>query len=266
MEDLDDAIALVYAQPPGDFVVARTALVKQLKADKRKDDAATVAALRRPTKLAWALGQAVRRAPDPATAYFDAIAALGQPGADLRRRTAELRDAVAALARAAQGVEAGEAIAAFMATAADPDATRALRLGRLADVPAAGGFGPGALSPGPAEVLDAPAPAADHLQEGAPGKPADEERPGQEGPDRDEAAEQERREQAKRERAAHRAAAAAEVDEAAAAEAAAADRVSAAQAAVEAAQLELATARAALEQAHAAAEEAAERLRAVEQG
>ena len=44
MDDLDADVALVYAQPPSGFVAARSALVKELKSAKRKDDAASVAA------------------------------------------------------------------------------------------------------------------------------------------------------------------------------------------------------------------------------
>lgn len=150
MDDLDAAIALVYAQPPSGFVTARGALVKELKAAKRKEDAAAITALRRPTKQAWAVGEAVRRAPEPAAAYFAAIEALSGPGGDLRQRTADLRTAVTALVEAIEGVDGGDATAALLATAADPGATDALRRGRLAEVPVAGGFGGLSLGVGPA--------------------------------------------------------------------------------------------------------------------
>jgi hypothetical protein len=149
VDDLDDAIGLVYAQEPTGFVTARNTLVKELKAAKRKEDAAQVAALRRPTKLAWAMGAAVRSEPSAAASFQDAVAALAASGADIRARTADLRKAVQALSAAAavHGVDAGDAEAGFLAVAADPEAATALRQGRLADVPAAGGFG---LSPMPA--------------------------------------------------------------------------------------------------------------------
>jgi hypothetical protein len=143
VDDLDEAIALVYAQNPAGFVSARGTLVKELKAAKRKDDAAAVAALRKPSKLAWAVGDAARREPEAARAFEDAVDALSTPGADVRASTVQLRRAVGTLAAAAADAAgtAGDAEAALLAVAADPEAMAALRQGRLAEVPASGGFG-----------------------------------------------------------------------------------------------------------------------------
>ena len=252
MDDLDAAVALVYAEPPAGFVAARAALVKELKAAKRKEDAARVAALRRPTKQAWALGEAVRRAPEAAAAFFDAVADLAQPGADLRQRTNDLRAATSALVDAAGDVDPGEATAAFLAVAADPDATDALHRGRLAEVPAAGGFG--GLTLGPVEAfVPAPAtadeaPAGPQEQAGEPAAAAS-------------TAEGERQEAAARARAERIAALAAERDRAVEAEDVAARLAQAAQVAVDEAEAELARARSALEDARRVATAAAERLR-----
>jgi len=87
----------LYGLDPAAFTAARNALVKRLKASGRRDDADTVAGLRRPAPAAWALNQVARTEPD---LVDDALSA----GADLRRATdlalggdaSELRDAVAA--------------------------------------------------------------------------------------------------------------------------------------------------------------------------
>ena len=104
-EDDAEAIDALYALDPSDFTAARNALVKQLKAEKRKDDAAVVAALRRPSSAAWALNQVAREVPALVTAALDAGARLseassGDPAA-FRAATADERVAVAALVKAA---------------------------------------------------------------------------------------------------------------------------------------------------------------------
>lgn len=257
MDDLDDAIALVYAQPPSGFVAARTALVKELKAAERKHDAAAVAVLRRPTKLAWALGEAIRRAPEAGAAFFSAIDALAEPGGDLRRRTADLRSAVASLVAAVEDVDPGEATAAFLATAADPGATADLRRGRLAELPATGGFGGlgFGLDPGPIQGEAGHAAA----EAGAPRGAVEEEDEDSDATGRAaaEAAERERREQEARAQAEKLAALESERDAAAAAEAAAAERVEAARAVLVNAQAELDQATRALGDARRASTEAA---------
>lgn len=261
MDDLDAAVAVVYAQPPSGFVAARTALVKELKAAKRKEDATEVAALRRPTKQAWALGEAVRRAPEAAAAFFSAVAALAHPDGDLRQRTNDLRAATGALVEAAGDLDPGEATAALLAVAADPGATGALRRGRLAEVPASGGFG--GLSSDPATVPD-PVEAdgaddADDPRTGAAPVPGDDGSRGSAGADR------ERQEAEARARADHLAALVTERDRAVEEEEAAARRAEAAQGAVDEAEAELARASSALAAARTAAAAASERLAAAAQ-
>jgi len=243
VDDLESAIAHIYAEPPSGFVAARAALVKELKAAKRKGDAATVASLRRPTKLAWALGEAARQAPEAAAAFFAAVSALAQPDVDLRRRTTDLRGAVSDLVRAVEHSDTAEVTAALLATAADTSATADLRLGRLAEVPAAGGFG-SSLIVGD-ESSD-----AQEVRSGDEGLAEEEEAVEADGsPGEDEAAARSRNEQEARIRAAHVAALEAETGEAARAEATAIRRVEAAHAALQEAQAELAAATCALEAA-----------------
>ena len=97
--------------PPPDFVARRNALVRELKADGRSDDAKAVGALRRPRLSEYALNAAVREndalGQRFATAVAHATAAQsaaigGGGGADaMRVATRELRAATTALTEAA---------------------------------------------------------------------------------------------------------------------------------------------------------------------
>ncbi|MGD9752878.1 MAG: hypothetical protein AB7W59_17960 [Acidimicrobiia bacterium] len=155
---LEAQIVALYAGPPERFVADRTALVKQLRAAKRRQEANLVAKLARPSVAAWAADTAVRADPrllDALTAagrvLLDAqAAALGAAatgtGADaLRRAVAERRRAVQALADAALATlrrEGRPAPAArdelwtiAEAVSLDPAAADQLRRGRLARTP-----------------------------------------------------------------------------------------------------------------------------------
>ena len=57
---MDDLFAL----PPAEFIAARDALAKRLKADGDATRAAEVKALRRPSVAAWAVNQVARRKPE----------------------------------------------------------------------------------------------------------------------------------------------------------------------------------------------------------
>lgn len=67
----------LYGLPLEEFTPARDALAKELKAAGRKDEAAEVKSLRKPTLAAWALNRAARDHPD-------AVEQLRAAGADLR--------------------------------------------------------------------------------------------------------------------------------------------------------------------------------------
>ena len=84
------AIAL-FRTPPDRFVAERDALVKELRAQGRDDDAATVKALRKPTATVWALNQLAER-------ESEALAALFETGRALR---AAQSDAIAGSSSAA---------------------------------------------------------------------------------------------------------------------------------------------------------------------
>lgn len=69
---IDDRLRALYRDPPEGFIAARDALVKELKAEGRTDDAAQVKALRRPTVPAWAIDQLADRDPGAIQELFDA--------------------------------------------------------------------------------------------------------------------------------------------------------------------------------------------------
>ena len=72
----------LYGLPLEEFTPARDALAKELKAAGRKEEAAEVKALRKPSLAAWALNRAARDQPD-------AVEALRSAGADLRQAQQE---------------------------------------------------------------------------------------------------------------------------------------------------------------------------------
>ncbi|HEV3363230.1 MAG TPA: hypothetical protein VG795_03665, partial [Acidimicrobiia bacterium] len=89
----------LYGLPLEEFTPARDALAKELKAAGRKDEAAEVKSLRKPSVAAWALNRVAREHPD-------AVERLQAVGADLREAqqaamsgdAGSLRDAGRALA------------------------------------------------------------------------------------------------------------------------------------------------------------------------
>lgn len=90
----------LYSLPPGEFVVARKALVSELKGAGRNDDADTVGKLQKPSVVehalnaaAWAHPELLQRWAKAARTAIEAqSAAIGGGGAgDLRQATAELR-------------------------------------------------------------------------------------------------------------------------------------------------------------------------------
>jgi len=87
----DDAVDRdgLFALPPADFISARGALVRSLKAQGAAQEAAEVAALRRPTLAAWAVNQVVRRHGDRWAAL---VAAGGQAQRAQRRALSGVRD------------------------------------------------------------------------------------------------------------------------------------------------------------------------------
>jgi hypothetical protein len=110
----DDAVDRLYGLPREDFIGERDAVAKQLRADGRRDEAAAVKALGKPTVAAWAANQAVRsqkksardlwKAGDQLSAAHDAVLAGKGSGAKLREATERERAAVERLVDAARGL------------------------------------------------------------------------------------------------------------------------------------------------------------------
>jgi hypothetical protein len=110
MTSLPDGASDLYGLAPGEFVARRNALVKELKKAKRSEDAAVVAALRRPSVADHAVNAASRADPELAHRWSVAVIAVAEAQAAaidggavgaLRETTATLRAATAELAGAA---------------------------------------------------------------------------------------------------------------------------------------------------------------------
>jgi uncharacterized protein YhaN len=179
----------LYELPPTEFVAARGALAKQLRADGDKAQAAVVAKLRRPTPGAYALNRVARSEPalvDAALAAGAALveasdAALGGDASELRQATAVDREAVRALAGAAArhiGRRASDieqqVTATVRAAVANDDLAAVVRAGRLEAEPdaadasmglapafAAGSAGSPPARPTPKKANDELAPSRD---------------------------------------------------------------------------------------------------------
>jgi hypothetical protein len=159
---LPDEAATLFRGQPEEFIAARNALVEQLRSEDRKDDAAAVKAVRKPTLVVWALNQLAARDPKGVEALLDAgrelraaqQAALSADGGAERMREATVarRNVIARLLTVASealeesghgGGTQGESIASALGTASvDQEAGERLASGTLEAVPAeSGGFG-----------------------------------------------------------------------------------------------------------------------------
>jgi hypothetical protein len=153
--DLAGVADELYALPPQDFIAARDARAKELRADDR-ELADAVKALRRPAPVAWAvnllardgdlgalekLGDRLRAA--QSSADRQAITALGAERRDLvrglARRAGELADAAG---RGLSQPVLDEVAETLQAAMADPDAAAAVRSGRLLRALESVGFDP----------------------------------------------------------------------------------------------------------------------------
>jgi hypothetical protein len=133
----------LWATPPDAFTAARDALVRELRAAGRIEDAARVRALRKPTRDAWAINLLARSEPDallPLVELGDQLrsAQAGGDAAALRSLSARRNDVVeqvTAAARRAAGGLSGPVLdavrATFTAAVADADAAAQVRAGRL---------------------------------------------------------------------------------------------------------------------------------------
>jgi hypothetical protein len=145
--DLATEMVAVYHAPLEDFISRRDALAKQLRAEKRRDDAALVKALRKPSRIAWALDGVVHE--DPISIEHLAVAiGEAQTGADLRTALEKVKEAVRSVAaagarvavRAGHPIEPSALVTAVQAIIGDASALAEFRAGRLVDVPEGGGL------------------------------------------------------------------------------------------------------------------------------
>jgi hypothetical protein len=223
----DDPVDRLYGLPHDAFIAERDKAVKELRAAGRRDEAAAIKALVKPTVAAWAVNQAVRSQPraaqelwkagDALAAAQDAVLAGKGSGGDLRAATERERDALDPLVEAARGLlssSGGDLSATTIervrdtlhAAAIDAEARDDVAAGRATRERAPQGlFGGGAVA-APARGRRRREPAA----EPAPAPPA---RRGRKAgaadaaPEREEAAERRREEAAARKRAREEAAA-----------------------------------------------------------
>ena len=163
----------LYGVDPAEFVTARAALAKRLRADGDREEAARVAKLRRPPQSAWALNLLARTDPDRIDAVFAAATALrdaladGGAGVDRREAQAAYRGAIdAAVAAAAALAEVtaddmrNRIRTNLLAAGVDEDLAVAVQRGVLPDDQEAPGFG-GTPTIGPiAPRQDRPTPSA----------------------------------------------------------------------------------------------------------
>src|SRR5262245_35444517 len=140
--ELETAIVAVYRGPLDEFVSRRDALVKQLRAAKRREDADRVKSLRKPSRMAWVLDNLVQEDSASIEQLVAAITAA-QAGTDLRVALEMIKAAVREVAaagarfaiRAGQPIEANAIATAVNAVIGEASAFAELRAGRLVDVP-----------------------------------------------------------------------------------------------------------------------------------
>jgi len=148
--ELETATLAVYRGPLEEFVSRRDALVKELRAAKRREDADRVKALRKPSRTAWVLDNIVHEDPVVLVQLASAISAAqtAQSGAELRAAMenvrAAIRDVAAAGARVAiragQPIDASTLVTAVHAVIGETSAFSDMRAGRLVDIPDGGGL------------------------------------------------------------------------------------------------------------------------------
>ena len=168
----------LYGLPLDRFVPERGALAKAVRGEGSKEEAARVAALRKPSVAAWTVNQLVRTQGRAVAALFDAGDALERAQAELlagrrdaralRDATERERDAVDELAEAARGLLSSDGheptqttldrvSETLHAAALDEDARAQVRDGCLERELRRVGFG----ASGPMDVPPAPDPAPD---------------------------------------------------------------------------------------------------------
>ena len=137
----------LYGLPLDEFTAARDELAKAHRRDGRKEDAARVAALRKPVLAAWVVNRLARDEREAMRGLVDAAGAIrsGGDGAErafrdaLDRLTTSARSLLAAEGRAAEPTLQQVSATLRAGAASDPDA---LLAGALTQPIEASGFGP----------------------------------------------------------------------------------------------------------------------------
>jgi hypothetical protein len=154
--DADEVADELYVLPPEQFTAARNARAKEAKAAGDKEAAARIAALRKPTVLAWLVNLLVRELPDEIGGFLDLGEALREAtatlsGPELRELSGQRHRLVQALVRQARelarqaGYRITEDVArgleeTLAAALTDPAVAEQLRAGRLTSGMTATGF------------------------------------------------------------------------------------------------------------------------------
>jgi exonuclease VII small subunit len=145
--DVTTAILALYQGPYEEFISRRDALAKQLRAEKRRDDAASVKALRKPSRMAWVLDRIVGDEPQ-AVGRLDAAIAAAQTATDLRTALETVKEAVRSVAavgariavRDGHPIDPNAIASAIQAIIGNANAFAEFRAARLVEVPEAGGL------------------------------------------------------------------------------------------------------------------------------
>jgi hypothetical protein len=141
-DDVDARVDELYCLPLDRFVPERDALVRALRAEGRREEAAAVAKLAKPSVAAWAVNQVVRSQGAAASVLWEAGDAM-LSGEDLRGAMAAQRAALTPLADAARGMLTArgtflneqavqQVIETLHAAAVDPEARAQVAQARLA--------------------------------------------------------------------------------------------------------------------------------------
>lgn len=132
--DLQAALDELYAAPVAEFMEARDALAKKLKAAGDKDAAAEVKKQHKPTLVAHALNQLSREARKELDELFEAGRALAS-GKDFKVNLERQRSALEAVKKKAGGPDVPAIIAVVQGALVDEKLAEAVRLGRFAKLP-----------------------------------------------------------------------------------------------------------------------------------
>lgn len=157
----------LYRVDLAEFVAARDALVKKLKAEGDKEGAAAVKALRKPSTVAWGINRVIHMHPDDVDELIHAAGAVrtaqmravqGNDAGGLREASkswrAKINQLAAAVATLVGDHYRDEAAATFEASSVDQDLTEVLKVGRFSAAVVAASFGLAGMPDPPDRVPD----------------------------------------------------------------------------------------------------------------